>query len=68
MAREHQKRGRMEHPDYSEKGAVRDRHSEGGPGTRPDGTKVHGQNYVQPWVKNDPVLPDPAHEGKEDVG
>jgi hypothetical protein len=61
MPKEHIRR---EKPVYS----IPDRHAEGGEGTRPDGTKVHGTDYVQPWVDSDSIVPDPAHIGKKDVG
>jgi hypothetical protein len=58
MAKGHQERGRRE--DIFDV-AIPDRHSSGGAGDRPDGTKVHG-TYKQPWVERDGVKPDPTSQ------
>lgn len=57
------KHERLEKPIYS----IPDRHAEGGRGDRPDGSLVHGSDK-QAWVEKDPILPDPAIDGKKDVG
>lgn len=46
------KHERLESPKFE----IPDRHSQGGKGDRPDGTKVHGTKYKQPWVEHDPVV------------
>jgi hypothetical protein len=70
---DNKRRGCFERPDYT--GGTPERHAPHEVvGTTKQGVPIHG-SHVQPWVENDPILPDPTSavdnrrsDGKDDVG